>query len=68
MKHTTRVLKRFAVSAAGIAASAGLAMAQAPTTPSNSLLGTDCNAPPVYHCPPTACENAVITRSVRAKS
>src|SRR6185295_4691016 len=63
MKHAIRLAKRFAVSAAGVAASAGLAMAQAPATPANSLLGTDCNAPPVYHCPPTACETAVITQS-----
>ena len=32
------------------------AFAQAPAPPANSLLGTDCDAPPVYHCPDTACE------------
>jgi len=45
------------------ALSAGVAMAQAPAAPANAILGTDCNAPPVYHCPDTACESAVVTQS-----
>jgi pimeloyl-ACP methyl ester carboxylesterase len=61
VKTTIRLLRGFAIGAAG-AASAGIAFAQAPATPPNSLLGTDCNAPPSYHCPPTACDTAVITQ------
>src|SRR5689334_6293398 len=63
MKNAIRFAKRFAIGAAGAAVSAGIAFAQAPATPANSLLGTDCNAPPAYHCPPTACDTAVITQS-----
>lgn len=29
---------------------------------SHTLLGTDCSVPPVWHCPDTACESAVVTQ------
>jgi hypothetical protein len=49
-------------SAAGLlAAIGGGAFAQAPQAAS-TLLGTNCNAPPVYHCPDTACEGSVVTQ------
>jgi hypothetical protein len=44
-----------------IAAAAGTAVAQqAPAT--STLLGTNCDAPPVYHCPDTACDGSVVTQ------
>ena len=50
------------VSAAGLlAAIGGGAFAQAPQAAS-TLLGTNCDAPPVYHCPDTACEGPVVTQ------
>ncbi len=44
-----------------LAAIGGGAFAQAPQAAS-TLLGTNCDAPPVYHCPDTACEGAVVTQ------
>jgi pimeloyl-ACP methyl ester carboxylesterase len=38
------------------------AFAQAPAAPANSLLGTDCNAPPIWHCPDTACDRGITTQ------
>ena len=49
----------FIASAAAFGASA---FAQTPAASASTLLGTDCNAPPVYHCPDTACESAVVTQ------
>ncbi|MDP3739620.1 MAG: alpha/beta hydrolase [Hyphomonadaceae bacterium] len=58
---TTTTLRRLA--AAGIlAAVGGSAFAQQPAANPNTLLGTNCNAPPVYHCPDTACEGPVVTQ------
>jgi hypothetical protein len=49
-------------SAAGLlVALGGSAFGQAPQAAS-TLLGTNCNAPPVYHCPDTACEGPVVTQ------
>jgi pimeloyl-ACP methyl ester carboxylesterase len=38
------------------------AFAQAPATPASSLLGTDCDAPPIWHCPDTACDRGITTQ------
>jgi pimeloyl-ACP methyl ester carboxylesterase len=39
----------------------GQALAQGQARP-GMLLGTDCNAPPVYHCPDTDCASAMVTQ------
>jgi pimeloyl-ACP methyl ester carboxylesterase len=38
------------------------AFAQAPAAPASSLLGTDCDAPPIWHCPDTACDRGITTQ------
>ncbi|HEY7797922.1 MAG TPA: alpha/beta hydrolase [Hyphomonadaceae bacterium] len=38
------------------------AFAQAPAGPASSLLGTDCDAPPIWHCPDTACDRGITTQ------
>ena len=38
------------------------AFAQAPAPPANSLLGTDCDAPPIWHCPDAACDRGITTQ------
>jgi hypothetical protein len=49
------------LAAAGVlSAFAGSAFAQQPT--GGTLLGTNCDAPPLWHCPDTACESAVVTQ------
>ena len=51
------------LSAAGIlAAIGGSAFAQQAAPAASTLLGTNCNAPPAYHCPDTACESPVVTQ------
>jgi hypothetical protein len=37
------------------------AFAQAPAAP-NAILGTDCDAPPIWHCPDTACDRGITTQ------
>ncbi len=60
----SRQMKRLALTMTASALSAGVAMAQPPAapTPPHSLLGTDCDAPPVYHCPDSSCDSAVVTQ------
>jgi hypothetical protein len=48
------------VGAMGALAGIGGAMAQPPAA--GSLLGTNCNAPPVYHCPDTECLGVMVTQ------
>jgi hypothetical protein len=43
-----------------IAATTGAAFAQQPAA--STLLGTNCDAPPIYHCPDTACDGSVVTQ------
>jgi poly(3-hydroxybutyrate) depolymerase len=51
------------LTAAGVlAVLAAPAIAQQAAPAASMLLGTNCNAPPVYHCPDTACESAVVTQ------
>jgi hypothetical protein len=57
----TRLWLKRAVTAGVLAAIGGPALAQ-PAPAANTLLGTNCNAPPVWHCPDTACESAVVTQ------
>ena len=61
MRHLTRrlrdiLLALFTLSALG----AGSAMAQAAP---HMLLGVDCSAPPLWHCPDTECQAAVVTQA-----
>jgi pimeloyl-ACP methyl ester carboxylesterase len=63
MGSKSGLLKGLAVSAGSVLVSAGVALAQAPAAPANSLLGADCNAPPVYHCQDATCDGAVVTQS-----
>lgn len=42
------------------ALAASPALAQQP--PGHSLLGIDCDAPPVWHCPDTDCQSSVVTQ------
>ncbi len=51
-----------AVTIALCAAACASVSAQTPTTGSATLLGTNCAAPPSYHCPDTNCDTAVITQ------
>lgn len=41
---------------------AACATAQTPAAADHSLLGTNCDAPPVYHCPDATCASAVVTQ------
>jgi hypothetical protein len=51
------------ISSAGLlAAIGGSAFAQQAAPAAGTLLGTNCNAPPVYHCPDAACEGSVVTQ------
>src|SRR5690349_24540084 len=59
----SRTLLRRLTAAGILAAMGGTAFAQqAPAAPANTLLGVNCNAPPAYHCPDTACESSVVTQ------
>ena len=60
MQRLTRHLRNLALGLFGLAVlGAGPALAQgAPHT----LLGVDCNAPPLWHCPDTECLGAVVTQ------
>lgn len=57
---STNWIRRFAA-AGTLAAISASAFAQPAANP-NTLLGTNCNAPPVYHCPDTGCEGPVTTQ------
>src|SRR5215471_511937 len=61
MRRLSRTLKTMALGIAGAFLGAGAAMAQA-GPPAHSLLGTDCNAPPLWHCPDTDCSSAQVTQ------
>jgi hypothetical protein len=58
---TGKWIKRLST-AALLSAIGGSALAQQAAPPAGALLGTNCNAPPVYHCPDTACESPVVTQ------
>ena len=58
---STRWLARLAAASA-LSAFAGSALAQPAAPAAGTLLGTNCNAPPVYHCPDAACESPVVTQ------
>src|SRR5262245_53398304 len=57
----TKWLARFAAASA-LSAFAGSALAQPAAPAAGTLLGTNCNAPPVYHCPDASCESPVVTQ------
>ncbi len=57
---TARKWLKRATTAALLSALGAPALAQQAT--SSTLLGTNCDAPPVWHCPDTACESAVVTQ------
>ena len=52
------LLRRWAWIALGVSACSGAAWAQ----DAHTLLGTNCDAPPVYHCPDTECLSSVVTQ------
>jgi hypothetical protein len=56
MKHQLRAI---ALAAGLTVLSAGAAVAQ---QPAHALLGVDCAAPPLWHCPDTECQAAVVTQ------
>ena len=58
----TKTWMRRLSSAGLLAAIGGSAFAQAPAPAGNTLLGVNCNVPPAYHCPDTACEGSVVTQ------
>ncbi len=58
---STKWLARLAAGSA-LTACAGAALAQPAAPPAGTLLGTNCNAPPAYHCPDAACESPVVTQ------
>lgn len=66
MKRTT--LMRAGALAGLTALAAGSSFAQPPgfggggSTSSGTILGTDCAAPPIWHCPAEHCESAVVTQ------
>ena len=61
MRREIGIAKTFGLAVAGLLLGAGAAMAQQPPAP-HTLLGTDCNAPPLWHCPDTDCAASVITQ------
>jgi pimeloyl-ACP methyl ester carboxylesterase len=60
MRRLILRLRTLAIAAVG-ALAATAAVAQ-PAAPEHSLLGVDCAAPPLWHCPDRACEDAVVTQ------
>src|SRR5580658_9204641 len=60
MRRLISQLRTLAIAAVG-ALAATVAAAQ-PAAPEHSLLGVDCAAPPLWHCPDRACEDAVVTQ------
>jgi hypothetical protein len=57
---STRWITRLAAAGVASACAAGAFAQQA--APASTLLGTNCDAPPIYHCPDTACESPVVTQ------
>lgn len=47
---------------AALSATAALAQMPTPLQPAHSLLGVNCDAPPVWHCPDAECLGAVVTQ------
>ena len=62
MKPLRQLVRSLGLTASVTALAAGAALAQAPAAPAHALLGTNCDAPPTYHCPDTNCESAVVTQ------
>jgi len=59
MWRPTTLIRNLGLAAAGfVSLWAGAAMAQAPGT----LLGVNCAAPPLWHCPDAECQAAVVTQ------
>jgi hypothetical protein len=58
MRGWMELVRAVALAGFGLFA-AGAAMAQ---TPEHTLLGVDCAAPPIWHCPDRDCEASVITQ------
>ncbi|HEY1750485.1 MAG TPA: alpha/beta hydrolase [Caulobacteraceae bacterium] len=46
-----------------VGALAATAAVAQPAAPAHSLLGVDCAAPPLWHCPDRNCEDAVVTQA-----
>ena len=61
VRMSARLARAFALSA-GASLMGASALAQTPPAPAHTLLGVNCDAPPAYHCPDTACESAVVTQ------
>ena len=60
MRRLGKLMRNLGLAAAGLLAfGAGAAMAQAAP---HTLLGVDCNAPPLWHCPDTECQSSVVTQ------
>ncbi len=59
---TTTTSLRGAAAIAVLSAIAAPAFAQGAAPAASTLLGVNCNAPPAYHCPDTACESPVVTQ------
>jgi pimeloyl-ACP methyl ester carboxylesterase len=64
MAGLTRIARRFALALAGaFVAGAALAQPPQPAAPAHGLMGVDCAAPPIWHCPDSDCEPAVVTQA-----
>lgn len=61
MNMLTRIARAIGLALVG-AFAAGAAAAQ-PVPAAHTLLGVDCDAPPLWHCPPSDCEAAVVTQA-----
>jgi hypothetical protein len=61
MHYLRRSLHALGMAVIG-AFAAGAALAQ-PAPAAHALLGVDCDAPPLWHCPPADCESAVVTQA-----
>ena len=60
MRRLATFIRKLGLAATGLMAfGAGAAMAQAAP---HTLLGIDCNAPPVWHCPDADCPSAQVTQ------
>jgi len=59
MDHLTRLFRALGLAAIGAFAAA---VAAAQPAADHTLLGVDCAAPPLWHCPDHACEDAVVTQ------
>ena len=63
MTRFTQGIRRLALVALGLGALATPALGQQART----LLGVDCGAPPLWHCPDTECLAAVVTQERRVR-